>query len=108
MKTSIVKGTRDFGPIEMAKRNYIFDTIKACVAYKQKGKQIDYFPYNIEEDIEPVYQEMKGWKTDMTKFTSEDQFPQEFKDYVKFLEQQLETPITIISIGPDREQTIIR
>lgn len=85
-----------------------FDTIKACVAYRQNGKQIDYFPYNIEEGIEPVYKEMRGWKTDMTKFTSEDEFPREFREYVAFLEAELETPIKIISIGPDREQTIVR
>ena len=85
-----------------------FDTIKACVAYKQNGVEIDYFPYNIEEGIEPVYQELPGWKTDMTKFTSEDQFPKEFKDYILFLEKELDTPIKIISIGPDRDQTIVR
>jgi adenylosuccinate synthase len=85
-----------------------FDTIKACVAYKQGGEQIDYFPYDISDDIEPVYVEMKGWKTNMTAFTEESQFPKEFNDYIKFLEQQLETPIKIISIGPDREQTIVR
>ena len=86
-----------------------FDTIKACTAYKLKdGSVIDYFPYNIEEGIEPVYEELPGWKTDMTKFTSEDQFPKEFSDYIKFLEAQLETPIKIISIGPDRDQTIVR
>ena len=85
-----------------------FDTIKACVAYKQHGQQIDYFPYNIEEGIEPVYEELPGWQTDMTKFTSEDEFPEAFKNYIRFLEQQLETPICIISIGPDRAQTIVR
>lgn len=85
-----------------------FSTIKACVAYKQNGKQIDYFPYNIEDGIEPVYKELPGWKTDMTKFTSEDQFPKAFKDYISFLESELETPIKIISIGPDRDQTIVR
>jgi adenylosuccinate synthase len=85
-----------------------FDTIKACVAYKQNGQQIDYFPYNIEEGIEPIYKELPGWKQDMTHLTSESQFPQAFKDYVKFLEEQLETPIAIISIGPDRDQTIVR
>ena len=51
---------------------------------------------------------MPGWKTDMTQFTSEEQFPEAFSNYVKFLEEQLETPIKIISIGPDREQTIVR
>ena len=85
-----------------------FTTIKACVAYKQNGQIINYFPYNIEDGIEPVYEEIPGWKTDMTHFTSEEQFPEEFKNYIDFLERQLETPIKIISIGPDREQTIIR
>ena len=85
-----------------------FETIKACVAYKQNGKVIDYFPYNIEDGIEPVYVEMPGWKTNMTKFTSEDEFPKPFADYIAFLEEQLKTPIKIISIGPDREQTIER
>ena len=85
-----------------------FDTIKACVVYKKDGKQIDYFPYDIENNLEPVYVELPGWKTDMTKMTSESQFPKEFCQYVEFIEKQLETPIKIISIGPDREQTIIR
>ena len=85
-----------------------FDTIKACVAYKQHGQEIDYFPYDINEGIEPVYKEIPGWKTDMTKFTKEEQFPKEFADYIAFLEKELETPIKIISIGPDREQTIVR
>ena len=85
-----------------------FDTIKACVAYKYKGQEINYFPYNIEHDIEPVYVELPGWNTDMTHFTHEEQFPKAFADYIAFLEKQLETPIAIISIGPDREQTIIR
>lgn len=85
-----------------------FDTIKACVAYKQNGVETPDFPYDIEQGIEPVYVELPGWKTDMTKFTSEEQFPKEFTDYIQFLEKQLDTPIRIISIGPDREQTIIR
>ncbi len=85
-----------------------FDTIKACVAYKQNGKETRDFPYDIEHGIEPVYKELPGWKTDMTKFTDESQFPKEFNDYIKFLEAELETPIKIISIGPDREQTIVR
>ena len=85
-----------------------FETVKACVAYKQNGQLIDYFPYNIEEGIEPVYQELPGWNADMTKMTSEEQFPKEFTDYINFLEKELETPIIIISIGPDRDQTIVR
>ena len=85
-----------------------FDTIKACVAYRQNGLEIKDFPYCIEEGIEPVYVEMPGWKTDMTKMTNEEQLPQAFENYIHFLEEQLETPIRIISIGPDRAQTIIR
>ena len=85
-----------------------FDTIKACVAYKQQGEVINHFPYDIEHDIEPVYETLPGWKTDMTGFTSEAQFPAAFKQYIAFLEAQLATPIKIISIGPDRNQTIIR
>ena len=85
-----------------------FDTIKACVAYKQNGKETRDFPYDIENNIEPVYKELPGWKSDMTRYTSEEQFPKEFNEYIKFLEAELETPIKIISIGPDREQTIIR
>ena len=85
-----------------------FDTIKACVAYRLKdGTLINEYPYEVE-GVEPVYVELKGWKTDMTQFTEEEQLPQIFKDYVAFLEKELETPISIISIGPDRKQTIIR
>ena len=85
-----------------------FPVIKACVAYRHNGEILRDFPYDIEKNIEPVYEELPGWQTDMTRMTSEEEFPQQFKDYVRFLEEQLATPITIISIGPDREQTIIR
>lgn len=85
-----------------------FETIKACVGYElPNGETTDELPYDIS-DVKPIYKELKGWKTDMTKFTSEAQFPKEFNDYVAFLEQFLETKIGVISIGPDREQTIIR
>jgi len=85
-----------------------FDQIKACVGYKINGEETRDFPFSIEENIEPIYVTMPGWKTDMTQFKSESQFPKEFADYIKFLEEELETPITIVSIGPDREQTIER
>lgn len=86
-----------------------FDTIKACVAYKTDGRETPDFPFSIEDGtIEPVYVEMPGWKTDMTGMKSESEFPAEFNEYIRFLEKQLDTPITIVSIGPDREQTIIR
>lgn len=86
-----------------------FDEIKACVAYEINGEHVEDFPFSIEEDeIKPVYVTLPGWQTDMTAMKSEDEFPQQFKDYIAFLEKELKTPITIVSIGPDREQTIIR
>lgn len=85
-----------------------FETIKACVAYKIDGKEVDYLPYSLEGKIEPVYKEIPGWKTDLTKIKSEADFPKEFKSYIDFLEKELETRIKIVSVGPDREQTIIR
>ena len=85
-----------------------FETIKACTAYKMGGKIVEEFPFDISEDIEPVYTELKGWKTDMTHMTSVEEFPAEFNDYIAFLEKQLEVPIAIVSVGPDRKQTILR
>lgn len=86
-----------------------FDEIKACVAYEIDGKGTRQFPFTVDDTrIHPVYVTLPGWKTDMTKFKSEDEFPAAFKNYIEFLEKELETPITIVSIGPDREQTIIR
>lgn len=85
-----------------------FSTIKACVAYEMPdGSTTTELPYDISQ-VKPIYKELPGWKTDMTGFTDESQFPQAFKDYVTFLEDFLGTPIAIISIGPDRAQTIIR
>ena len=85
-----------------------FAEIKACVAYKVDGKETRDFPYSIEEGIEPVYVTLPGWQTDMTAIKSEEEFPQAFNDYVAFLEKELNVPITILSVGPDREQTIVR
>lgn len=85
-----------------------FDYIKACVAYKINGELVDYFPYSIENEVEPIYEELKGWKTDMTKVRGEEEFPEEFKSYLSYLEDKLGVEIAIVSVGPDREQTIIR
>ena len=85
-----------------------FDTIKACVAYKMNGVETNEFPYEIDDTIEPVYVELPGWKTDMTKMQSEDEFPEEFNAYLSFLEEELGVPVKIVSVGPDREQTIVR
>ena len=84
-----------------------FETIKACVAYElPDGIQTQDFPYEID-DVKPIYKEFRGWKKDMTHCRSAAEFPQEFCEYVAFLEEYLETKIGIISIGPDREQTIV-
>lgn len=85
-----------------------FETIRACVAYKINDVVTEEFPYTIEGEITPVYTELPGWQTDMTKMQSEDEFPEEFNAYLSFLEEELEVPIKIVSVGPDRDQTIIR
>lgn len=85
-----------------------FDTIKAAVAYKVEGEEVDTFPFDISEDIEPIYVDIPGWKTDMTQVQSENEFPEEFNHYISFLEEQLGVPIAIVSVGPNRAQTIIR
>ena len=85
-----------------------FDTVKACVAYRIDGKETEDFPFDICEGVEPVYVELPGWKTDLTRMTSEDGFPEEFNAYISFLEDELGVPIKIVSVGPDREQTIFR
>lgn len=83
-------------------------TIKACVAYKlQDGTITDEFPFDCE-GVEPQYEELPGWQTDLTQVKSEDEFPEEFNQYISFLEEYLETPISIVSVGPDRNQTIVR
>ncbi len=85
-----------------------FDTIKVCTAYKVNGKETQDFPFSIDEGVEPIYKELPGWKTDMTHIKAENEFPEAFKNYIKFLETELNVPITIVSVGPDREQTIVR
>jgi adenylosuccinate synthase len=86
-----------------------FPVIKACVGYKVNGVETDHFPFDADAvEIEPIYREFPGWCKDMTAMKSPDEFPQEFNDYVAFLEKELGAPIVIVSVGPDREQTIRR
>lgn len=85
-----------------------FSTIKACVAYNVNGKETTELPYSLENNVTPIYKEIQGWQTDLTKCTTEEELPQAFKDYIAFLEKELETPIVILSVGPDRAQTIVR
>lgn len=84
-----------------------FDTIKACTHYLIDGERYDYFPYDVNDvEVVPVYEEIKGWNCDTTKLTSFEDAPNELKDYVHYLEQKLEVPITVVSVGPDRTQTL--
>lgn len=85
-----------------------FDTIKVAVSYEVGGKQTDEIPYDVYAEVKPVYREFKGWKCDLTKVKSEDQMPSEFREYIKFIEDYLKVPVRIISLGPDRDQTIVR
>ncbi len=86
-----------------------FDTLKVCTSYKYKGEEITHLPYNIEpENVSPVYTEFKGWSEDLTAMTYEDQFPQNLNDYIAFIEKEVGVPVTVVSVGPDRKQTINR
>ncbi|WP_158211243.1 adenylosuccinate synthase [Myroides phaeus] len=86
-----------------------FETLKICTAYKYKGEEIDHLPYNIEpENVEPIYTEVKGWKADLTGMTSYEELPSELKEYITFIEKELNVPIKIVSVGPDRTQTIVK
>lgn len=85
-----------------------FETIKVCTSYKVDGVETDQVPFDIAAKIEPVYTEFPGWKKDLTGIRKESELPQEFKNYIKFMEDYLGVPISIISLGPDREATIER
>lgn len=86
-----------------------FKTIKVCTAYKYKGEVIEHLPYNIEEEnVQPIYTDFDGWDEDLTGLSEASQLPQSLNDYIAFLEKELNIPITIVSVGPDRKQTIFR
>ncbi|WP_422860389.1 adenylosuccinate synthase [Flagellimonas sp. S174] len=86
-----------------------FETLKVCTAYKYKGEEIQHLPYNIEnENISPIYKTVKGWSKDLTKMTNAEELPPTLNDYIAFLEEELQVPIKIVSVGPDRLQTIHR
>ena len=87
----------------------IFDTIKVCTHYEYQGKTIDYLPYDLEDpSLKPIYKELEGWKKDVTSCTNLAELPTELLNYVEYLEKELMTPISIVSVGPDRKQTMIR
>lgn len=84
------------------------EEIKVCRAYKIRGEEGSQVPYNMSEPIEPQYDVLTGWKSDLTKLEREEDFPKAFRLYIDYLEKALQTPITIVSVGPDRTQTIVR
>lgn len=86
-----------------------FETLKICTAYNYKGDIIKHFPYNIEpENVSPIYTEFKGWSEDITGISSEAEFPKELSEYIAFVEKETGIRISIVSVGPDRKQTIVR
>lgn len=86
-----------------------FEKIKVCTAYNYKGKEIEHLPYNIEsENVTPIYMEMEGWEKDLTQMEKAEQLPKTLHNYINFLEDELQVPIKIVSVGPDRTQTIHR
>ncbi|WP_445718936.1 adenylosuccinate synthase [Flavobacterium sp.] len=86
-----------------------FETLQVCTGYNYKGQEINHLPYNIEpENVTPILTEMKGWKADLTGMTTYAELPQELKEYIEFIEKEVEVPIKVISVGPDRKQTITK
>ena len=86
-----------------------FDKIKVCVGYKYMGKHIKYLPYDLNQTtIKPIYVELDGWTEDISQIKSKSEIPEAFKNYINFLESELKTKISIISVGPDRSQTLFR
>ena len=84
-----------------------FDTIKACTAYEYKGKIITHFPYSIDEkEVTPIYTEFKCWQKDITEIQAINEIPDTLKEYIDYIEKYVKVPITILSVGPDRKQTI--
>ncbi len=84
-----------------------FKTISVCTHYIYNGEKIDYFPYELIDDLTPVYKEMKGWNTDLSEVGSMEDVPAELADYISYLEAELGVPITMVSIGPDRKQILV-
>jgi adenylosuccinate synthase len=86
-----------------------FETLKVATAYNYKGEVIQHLPYNIEEEnATPIYTEFKGWQANLTGLTTFESLPKELKDYIEFIEKEVEVPIKIVSVGPDRKQTILK
>ena len=86
-----------------------FKKLKICTAYNYKGNVIKHLPYNIEShNLKPIYTDFEGWEEDLTKMENKSSLPKSLVNYIEFLETELEVPIKIVSVGPDRKQTIFR
>ncbi|HAN78705.1 MAG TPA: adenylosuccinate synthase [Bacteroidales bacterium] len=85
-----------------------FETIKVAVGYSINAEVTDMLPFELTEEVVPVYKELKGWNTDITGLKSETEFPVELNEYISYIEDYLGVPIWIVSVGPDREATILR
>ena len=83
-----------------------FETIKICVGYEIDGEVVEHFPFELNEKVNPVYAELPGWQTDLTKIKDQNEFPEELNNYINFIEEEMGIPVTIASVGPNREQTI--
>ncbi len=83
-----------------------FDTIKICVGYEIKGEVVEHFPFELSDDVKPVYVELPGWKSDLSKLKTQNEFPEELNSYISFIEDEMGIPVSIASVGPNREQTI--
>jgi adenylosuccinate synthase len=86
----------------------VFDTLKVCVAYESDGERYEYVPYHqsVLHKVTPVYEELPGWKTDLTAATSLADLPQAARDYVAFLADQARVPVSLVGVGPGREQFV--
>jgi adenylosuccinate synthase len=84
-----------------------FETIEVCTHYNHRGQAIDYLPYNIDAKyLSPITISLKGWNKDLTQIDNKNKLPKELLDYIIYIEKAVNTPITIVSVGPDRNQTI--
>ena len=87
-----------------------FEAINICVGYNYKGEVYkDTIPFDLSDsDIEPIYKELKGWNVDISNCKTYDELPTEAKDYISFIQTEVNIAITRVSVGPDRVQTIMR
>lgn len=85
-----------------------FEEIKVCVGYEHEGRVSSEFPYELNESYRPVYKSFKGWGQDTSKMSHEEELPAALREYIAFIEGEIGVPIALISVGPDRDQTIIR